>query len=122
MGFFVLCLLARSCSVLILHGKWRKQRKEQSHAQCHVTQRIRIFDKISENVQVTKSLYQRFPYTVYYAVVRQETHHSVKKVKNCVLYYFCANQGFFKTQISFFFNGSVEIIRFTLVNAYWIAN
>ena len=66
MGFFVLCLLALSCSVLILHGKWRKQRKEESHAQCHVTQRIRIFDKISEHVQVAKSLYQRFPLHLIY--------------------------------------------------------
>ena len=61
MGFFVLCLLAWSCSVLVLHGKWRKQRKEQSHAPCHVTQRNRIFDKVSEHVYVAKSLYQRFP-------------------------------------------------------------
>ena len=60
MGFFVLCRLARSCSVLILHGKWQKRRKEQSPAQCHVTQRIGIFDKISEHVQIAKSLYQRF--------------------------------------------------------------
>ena len=28
--------------------------KEQSHAQCHVTHRIRIFDKISEHVKVPK--------------------------------------------------------------------
>ena len=33
-----------------------KQRKEQSHAQCHVTHRIRIFDKISEHVKVAKSV------------------------------------------------------------------
>ena len=31
-----------------------EQRKEQSHAQCHVTHRIRIFDKISEHVKVAK--------------------------------------------------------------------
>ena len=33
-----------------------KQRKEQSHAQCHVTHRIRIFDEISEHVKVAKSV------------------------------------------------------------------
>ena len=33
-----------------------KQWKEQSHAQCHVTHRIRIFDKISEYVKVAKSV------------------------------------------------------------------
>ena len=60
-SFFVLCVLARSCSVIVLHWKWRKQRKEQSNAQCHVKQRIRIFEKISEHVKVVKSLYQRFP-------------------------------------------------------------
>ena len=32
----------------------QKQRKEQSHAQCHVTDRIRIFDKISERFKVPK--------------------------------------------------------------------
>ena len=60
-SLFVLCVLARSCSILVLHWKWRKQRKEQSHAQCHVTHRIKIFDKVSEHVKVAKSLYQRFP-------------------------------------------------------------
>ena len=48
---------ARSCSLLskYLPISW-KQRKEQSHAQCHVTHRIRIFDKISEHVKVAKSI------------------------------------------------------------------
>ena len=48
---------ARSCSLLskYLPISW-KQRKEQSHAQCHVTHRIRIFDKISEHVKVAKSV------------------------------------------------------------------
>ena len=32
-----------------------KQRKEQSHAQCHVKDRIRIFDKISDHVKTPKS-------------------------------------------------------------------
>ena len=60
-----LCLLswrrarvfARSCSLLskYLPISW-KQRKEQSHAQYHVTHRIRIFDKISEHVKVAKSV------------------------------------------------------------------
>ena len=46
---------ARSCSLLskYLPILW-KQRKEQLHAQCHVTHRIRIFDKISEHVKVAK--------------------------------------------------------------------
>ena len=46
-----------SCSLLskYLPISW-KQRKEQSHAQCHVTHRIRIFDKISEHVKVAKSV------------------------------------------------------------------
>ena len=50
-------IFARSCSLLskYLPISW-KQRKEQSHAQCHVTHRIRIFDKISEHVKVTKSV------------------------------------------------------------------
>ena len=50
-------LFARSCSLLskYLPISW-KQRKEQSHAQCHVTHRIRIFDKISEHVKVAKSV------------------------------------------------------------------
>ena len=49
--------VARSCSLLskYLPISW-KQRKEQSHAQCHVTHRIRIFDKISEHVKVAKSV------------------------------------------------------------------
>ena len=48
-------VFARSCSLLskYLPILW-KQRKEQSHAQCHVTHRIRIFDKISEHVKVAK--------------------------------------------------------------------
>ena len=48
-------VFARSCSLLskYLSISW-KQRKEQSHAQCHVTHRIRIFDKISEHVKVAK--------------------------------------------------------------------
>ena len=48
-------VFARSCSLLskYLPISW-KQRKEQSHAQCHVTHRIRIFDKISEHVKVAK--------------------------------------------------------------------
>ena len=50
-------VFARSCSLLskYLPISW-KQRKEQSHAQCHVTYRIRIFDKISEHVKVAKSV------------------------------------------------------------------
>ena len=37
-------------------GEMTISRKEQSHAQCHVTHRIRIFDKISEHVKVAKSV------------------------------------------------------------------
>ena len=50
-------VFARSCSLLskYLPISW-KQRKEQSHAQCHVTHRIRIFDKIFEHVKVAKSV------------------------------------------------------------------
>ena len=50
-------IFARSCSLLskYLPISW-KQRKGQSHAQCHVTHRIRIFDKISEHVKVAKSV------------------------------------------------------------------
>ena len=50
-------VFARSCSLLskYLPISW-KQRKEQSHAQCHVTYLIRIFDKISEHVKVAKSV------------------------------------------------------------------
>ena len=50
-------VFARSCSLLskYLSISW-KQRKGQSHAQCHVTHRIRIFDKISEHVKVAKSV------------------------------------------------------------------
>ena len=50
-------IFARSCSLLskYLPISW-KQRKEQSHAQCHVTHRMRIFDKISEHVKVAKSV------------------------------------------------------------------
>ena len=50
-------VFARSCSLLskYLPISW-KQRKEQSHAQCHVKHRIRIFDKISEHVKVAKSV------------------------------------------------------------------
>ena len=49
-------VFARSCSLLskYLPILW-KQRKEQSHDQCHVTHRIRIFDKITEHVKVAKS-------------------------------------------------------------------
>ena len=32
-----------------------KQQKEQSHAQCHVRDQIRLFDKISEHVKVANS-------------------------------------------------------------------
>ena len=49
----------------VLHLKWRKQRKEQSHAQCHVTDRIRIFDKFILNMSKLQNrpflLYQRVP-------------------------------------------------------------
>ena len=50
-------VFARSCSLLskYLPISW-KQRKEQSHAQCHVTHRIRIFDKITEHIKVAKSV------------------------------------------------------------------
>ena len=50
-------VFARSCSLLskYLPISW-KQRKEQSHAQCHVTHPIKIFDKISEHVKVAKSV------------------------------------------------------------------
>ena len=50
-------VFARSCSLLskYLPISW-KQRKEQSHAQCHVTHRIRTFDKTSEHVKVPKSV------------------------------------------------------------------
>ena len=50
-------VFARSCSLLskYLPISW-KQRKEQSHAQYHVTHRIRISDKISEHVKVAKSV------------------------------------------------------------------
>ena len=50
-------VFARSCSLLSKYVpiSW-KQRKEQSHAQCHVTHRIRKFDKISEHVKVAKSV------------------------------------------------------------------
>ena len=48
-------VFARSCSLLSKYLPISfKQRKEQSHAQCHVTHRIRIFDKISEHVKVAK--------------------------------------------------------------------
>ena len=55
-------VFARSCSLLskYLPISW-KQRKEQSHAQCHVTHRIRIFDKISEHVKVAKSVDNAVP-------------------------------------------------------------
>ena len=50
-------VFARYCSLLskYLSISW-KQRKEQSHAQCHVTHWIRIFDKISEHAKVAKSV------------------------------------------------------------------
>ena len=50
-------VFARSCSLVskYLPISW-KQRKEQSHAQRHVTHRIRIFDKIFERVKVAKSV------------------------------------------------------------------
>ena len=53
-GHLVLCVLARSAPILVLHLKWRKQRKEQSHAQCHVTHQITVFDQISQHVKVSK--------------------------------------------------------------------
>ena len=31
-----------------------KQREEQSHAQCHITHRIRIFDQTSKQVHISK--------------------------------------------------------------------
>ena len=55
-GHFVLCVLARSALVFVLHSKWKKQRKEKSHAHCHVTHRIRIFEKIFELSKVSKSV------------------------------------------------------------------
>ena len=50
-------VFARSRSLLskYLPISW-KQRIEESHAQCHVTHRFRIFDKISEHVKVAKSV------------------------------------------------------------------
>ena len=36
-GHLVLCVLARSALVFVLHCKWRKQQREPSHAQCHIT-------------------------------------------------------------------------------------
>ena len=50
-------VFARSCSLLskYLPISW-KQRKEQSHAQCHVKDRIRIFEKFSEHVKTPKSV------------------------------------------------------------------
>ena len=58
-------VFARSCSLLskYLPISW-KQRKEQSHAQCHVTHRIRIFDKISNLSKLQNRLillYQSLP-------------------------------------------------------------
>ena len=48
-------VFARSCSLLSKYLPISsKQRKEQSHVQCHVTHRIRIFDKISEHVKTAK--------------------------------------------------------------------
>ena len=48
------------CSFLLfvveVPANFVEQRKEQSHAQCHVTHRIRIFDKISEHAKVAKSV------------------------------------------------------------------
>ena len=38
--------------VLVLHLKWRKQPKEQSDAECHVTHQIRTFPKISTEFAV----------------------------------------------------------------------
>ena len=61
-GHFVLCVLARSALVFVLHSKWKKQRKEKSHAHCHVTHRIRIFEKIFEHSKFQNRLhllYQR---------------------------------------------------------------
>ena len=49
----VLGVPVRSALVLVLHWKCRKQRKEQSHAWCHVTRRIRTF-QIFEYVQISK--------------------------------------------------------------------
>ena len=76
----------RSRSVLLgprfaLDWNWRKQRKEQSHAQCHVTYRIRIFDKISEHVKVAKSLYQRFPLQFVVYICQKFVHLTMDNVK-----------------------------------------
>ena len=59
-----LYVFALSCSLLskYLPISW-KQRKEQSHAQCHVTQRNSIFDKISEHVKIAKSTVPEGPIT-----------------------------------------------------------
>ena len=68
-----LYVFARSCSLLskYLPISW-KQRKEQSHAQYHVTQRIRIFDKISEHVKLTKSNVPEGPVTLFVAFCQRK--------------------------------------------------
>ena len=46
------------CSFLVfvveVHANFVETAKRASHAQCHVTDRIRIFDKISEHFKVPK--------------------------------------------------------------------
>ena len=68
-------VFARSCSLLskYLPISW-KQRKEQSHAQCHVTHRIRIFDKISEHVKVAKSVDIAVPELAVTVQLTQKSH------------------------------------------------
>ena len=52
-------VFSRSCSLLSKYLPISlKQRKEQSHAQCHVKHRIRIFDKISEHVTIPNFQYR----------------------------------------------------------------
>ena len=70
-------VFARSCSLLskYLPISW-KQRKEQSHAQCHVTHRIRIFDKISEHVKVAKLVDIAVPELAVTLDVVESLHHS----------------------------------------------
>ena len=78
-------IFARSCSLLskYLPISW-KQRKEQSHAQCHVTHRIRIFDKISEHVKVAKSVDIAVPeLAVTLCNVTQNCRLSIKGRKSC---------------------------------------
>ena len=52
-------VFSRSCSLLSKYLPISlKQRKEQSHSQCHVKHRIRIFHKISEHVTIPKFQYR----------------------------------------------------------------